>query len=468
MTTPLLGTPIALTVNRRVDPLGLDSLRPEFGWRTDGDQGQAGWEIQVVAGGNFDDSELAWSSGWTPGTEPFGIRYGGSPLRSRTQYSWRVRVQFHDGSSTGWSAPGSFETGILDATEWAGQWVTTPLSGKDDRRTLYFRTLQDLPSRVVRGRAYTSALGWYRLFINGKDITGQSLVPRWTPFDETVEYQTYDITDALTKGPNTIGMIVSEGRFRGRLGVMSKSARYGDRLAAFTQIELDLEDGSHVTIASDGDWRVSTGRVLTSDPKFGERVDLRLDDSDWLAGEAVTEQRAQLLPPHPRDLIAEEVERVTAIGTLTGTLTRTPSGAQLVDFGQNFAGVARVRLAGHPGTRIVLNYGEILGRRSSGSGTTRRYGGETRSCAPSAAPTGRRRMLRTGMHWRSRSRRSSPGTVNSATAPISPSPPPTKNDSTRRSQACATRCPARAWRRRSCTASKQKHSSSTPSQCGWG
>ncbi|MEU8240968.1 family 78 glycoside hydrolase catalytic domain [Actinoplanes missouriensis] len=363
-----MPAPFELTVNARQAPLGLDTAAPEFGWKVPGTATQRAYELEVATDASFDAATRVWSSGLVEAERPFGIVYAGKPLTSRTQYHWRVRVhQDGDSSVTDWAAA-TFETAILDPAQWLAQWMTHPDSTAKDPRTLYFTTSVQLPAPVVRGRAYTSALGWYRLYVNGTNITGHTLVPRWTPFHQYTEYQTYDITDALRAGTNHLHMVVSEGRYRGKLGAFSVAARYGDRLAAFAQLELDLADGTSVQVLSDGRWCVGYGQVLHADPKDGERVDLRLPELPPPPADAGPGSSdpgvpgtspVHLLGGH-RALIAESVEPVTVIGRRPGLLSRTPSGKQLVDFGQNFSGVARVRLSGPAGAKVTLLYSEVL------------------------------------------------------------------------------------------------------------
>lgn len=347
--------PFALTVDTRRRPLGIDTAAPEFGWLVPGTVAQRAYEIEVDTDPGFHPAHSSWKSGRVDSQRPFGIASTGPRLASRTRYHWRVRAHLDDGSVTDWAAD-SFETGILDRSEWVARWVTHPDSTAKDPRTLYFHTTIDLKAPVVRARAYTSALGWYRLVVNTTDVTGHSLVPRWTPFHQYVEYQTYDTTDALHTGTNHIYMVVSEGRYRGKLGIFSAAARYGDRLAALAQLEIELADGTTMQVCSDAGWRVGYGRVMRADPKDGERVDLRLPDlpPEGAFGTAVSLLNARV------SLIAESVDPVTVIGHRTGVLSRTPSGRQLVDFGQNFAGVARLRLSGPAGATVKLLYSEVL------------------------------------------------------------------------------------------------------------
>ncbi|MCU1645020.1 MAG: alpha-L-rhamnosidase [Nocardia sp.] len=354
--------PVDLSTDRRTDPFAVGTPHPEFAWRLQSPGGQTGYGLQVATGADFATPEIVWDSGLIASDIPFGIAYAGEPLQSRTRYYWRVRIRTHDGQPTRWSEIATFETAILEPHEWTARWITAPRRKRTDTRTLYFSVKTELSAPIARARAYVSALGWYRLFVNSTDQTGHALVPRWTPFHHYVEYQTYDITTALTQGANTIGIVVADGRYRGTLGLISRRARYGNRLAALAQLEIELADGTAITMNSDDSWHVGEGRILRSDPKTGERVDLRISDKDWLTptGATLRETRAEILTATKPTLIADDVNPVTLIDRRSGTITTTRAGAQIIDFGQNFAGVARVRLDGPAGTFVKLEYGEVL------------------------------------------------------------------------------------------------------------
>jgi alpha-L-rhamnosidase len=355
--------PHSLRTDLRTAPVGIDSTHPEFAWIVgDGaDLAQDGYELEVSRSADFSGEDVVWRSGPVASTQPFAARYEGTAIAAATSYSWRVRATV-GGTTSAWSEPASFETGPLSAADWAAGWITEPPRQKGSvPRTQYFRREIELTGEVVRARVHASALGWYRLYVNGVDQTGPDLVPRWTPLDDVVEYQTYDVTDALSAGRNVLGVVVAEGRFRGALGTFSKTAVYGDRLATIVQLEVEHADGTTRTYGTDTSWHVGTGPIVVSDPKKGERFDARLPEINWLAPDVPPGfESAHRLPPHPRRLIAEEVERVTQVGTFAAAVSRTPSGAQLLDFGQNFNGVARLRLTGPEGRLVVIRYSEVL------------------------------------------------------------------------------------------------------------
>lgn len=343
--------PVDLRVGARTDPLGIDAAHPRFTWRhRAGGARPSAYAVQVSTDPGF--ARLVWDTGRINDDQPMGVGYAGAALDSRRRYWWRVGAWEGEGESAAWSAPATFETAILDPSWWRAQWISGAApKTKADYRVLYLQAGVDLSAPVVRGRAYVSALGWYRFLVNGIDLTGPALVPRWTPFDDYVEYQVYDVTEAFQTGSNVAALVIGDGRFRGRLGLLDQRAVYGDRLAGLAQFELELADGTSVSLVTDRNWQAGGGQILTADPKFGERVDLRMAHPDFGA--------AEILHTH-RDLIAEQVAQVREVDRLAArAVRRTPTGTQIVDFGQNFAGVTRIRLAGPAGTTVGLTHGEV-------------------------------------------------------------------------------------------------------------
>jgi len=354
---------VALRTELLDSPLGVSTRTPEFDWRVvDGasDARQASFRIEVQ---DADSGRLRWDSGEVESALPYGHGYAGEPLSSSTVYRWRVRVHDDDGRPSDWSEWATFETAKLDAAEFTASWIALREDPPaDDSSVMSFRRDLDLPSRVVRGRAIVSACGWYKLFVNGLDLTGTALVPRWTPMDHLVEYQVVDVTEAFREGGNTVGIAVGDGRYRGGLSAFDRRRTYGDRLQAFAQIELDLADGSRVVLQTDESWSAGRGAIVHSDPMRGEVRDLILPFLDWLSGDLPDRFAAVEARPAPTGrLVPESVPQVTDIAELVPeTITTAPSGAQLVDFGQNLAGVVRVRLTGADGTRVRITYSELI------------------------------------------------------------------------------------------------------------
>lgn len=359
------------------EAFGIDNPRPEFSWKLESSNPedtqavvfQSAYRLQVALTDKFRVNHIVWDSDLVRSQDQFGVTYAGSLLQSVTKYYWRVMVyDIHDFSS-GWSHTACFETGIMDARLWKAKWITGPT--EDTEHAMYFRGCLNVPTGILKGRAFVTALGWYRLFVNGTDLTGNCCVPRWTPLNSAVEYQDYDITSHLKPGPNVFSVVVGDGRWRGSLGLRDTRAKHHDPVAAFVQVNISFKDGNRIAYGSSEEWLAGTGAIIRSDPKLGEEHDMRISSDEWLGTVAPKSpdvrgsrwSRAQLLSsPLSRKLIAEETPRTKEIARLRPKgILRSPSGKQIFDFGQNIAGFVVAKLKGAAGKKVTITYSESVG-----------------------------------------------------------------------------------------------------------
>lgn len=348
-----------LRTNLLQDPLCVDSPAPEFSWKISATSlrtAQSAYAIEVATTPTFTADSIAWKTSKIASIDQFGIVYAGAPLSSFTRYYWRLHIWDQRNTASDWSEPAFFETAALDPSLWSAKWIS-PVSRNSS--PAYLHATLTLPigtaaGTIYRGRAYASALGWYRLLINGHDVTGDALVPRWTPFDQIVEYQACDVGRYLQPGANSISIVVGDGRFRGFLGMFDGRERYGDRLAAWAHFEMELEGGERLRFGTGKEgWWADQGTIVASDPRLGEHVDMRIRGKPA--------EKVEVVQPLARRLVAESVERVRCVESiLAKQVFKTPSGKHIVDFGQNFAGWIRIKLHGPAGRRVMLTYSEVL------------------------------------------------------------------------------------------------------------
>ncbi|MDF7823466.1 family 78 glycoside hydrolase catalytic domain [Pontiellaceae bacterium B12227] len=101
-----------------VEPLGLHDATPTFSWKLPlGVEKQTAYRIEVR------EKEVVWDSGWVDSDQSVFVPYGGKPLESRQQLSWRVDYKDETGKASGWSNPAMFELGLLSSNDWKGEWI---------------------------------------------------------------------------------------------------------------------------------------------------------------------------------------------------------------------------------------------------------------------------------------------------------------------------------------------------------
>jgi alpha-L-rhamnosidase len=345
---------VALRTERRTEPLGIDEVRPRLSWHIDGAAGlvYAGYQVQTATDPSF--STTTWDTGYCADAAPSTI-YDGPPLSSRQKVHWRARAFTADERPGAWSDVATFEMGLLAPGDWRATWIGIAEDTLGQPFTLTHSLT--VPAGAVRARLYLSALGWARVFVDDRDLTDGRLIPRFSPFDEEVEYLTFALDD-LTAGEHTLAFVVADGRFRGALGLHGTREIYGDRLGLLAQVEFEHADGSILRVVSDGTWAGGHGPTRFADPKDGETIDLMLAERG--RRHLITSPgRVVTLPPHPRRLVAESTDPMREVDRLPArTVTARADGTYLVDFGQNIAGVVRLKAEGAPGQTVSLQHSE--------------------------------------------------------------------------------------------------------------
>ena len=307
-----------------------------------------------------------WDSGRVESDQSVHVVYAGTPLKSQQRYFWKVRVWDQDGQPTPYSEPAWWEMGLLHPTDWSAQWIAIPAADGETETvpSLCFRKNFALKGKIARARAYTSGLGCYQLSINGQRIGNDVFAPGWTHYPKRVQYQTYDVTDALRQGNNAVGMLLGRGWWASGLG-WDKSDTYArGNLRCLVQLEIEYEDSTHETVVSDDSWQAHESSITRGTFYHGETYDARRDMPGWnTPGFADTGWTpATVATPPPSELLVSEVcEPIRLTQELAaGSITYPTPGAAVFDFGQNLVGWVRLKVRGPTGTKITLRFAEVL------------------------------------------------------------------------------------------------------------
>ena len=320
------------------DALGVGVTRPRLSWQVstdDPDWAQTAYEIDrdgdMVRVESAEQVLVPW---------PF------EPLTSRQRATVRVRVASGENWSA-WSEASTVEAGLLDADDWTARFIS-PATIDGPAPTLS-RALT-VRQEAVSARLYITAHGVYQATLNGRRVGDAVLAPGWTAYQRRLRYQTYDVTPLLAEGANALDVTLGNGWYRGRLGWTGKRACYGDRLALLAQLEITYADGTRQTIGTDDTWTARTGSIQADDLYDGQHTDHTApqltDTVEIVDGDLDT-------------LVAPEGPPVRVTEVLPSVRTwRSPSGAPLVDFGQNVVGWVRLTVRG-PG-EITVRHAEVL------------------------------------------------------------------------------------------------------------
>ena len=250
----------------------------------------------------------------------------------------------------------------------------------------YLRRSFSLSALPEKADFTVTGLGFYRVFVNGKDITKGLLAPYISNDDEVVYYDRYDLAPHLRVGKNTLAFLLGNGFHNcvgGNIWDLDKALYRSAPKLAFA---LTLSDGT--VIEADENVKTHPSPILFDDLRCGVHYDARkelsgwtspdFDDSDWenafpvetARGKSVLcsaepirvydELAPETITPHVFLAPYQHRDDHMPEKTFYDSAEDDAKEGFLYDFGQNNAGIFRLKINGKAGQRIVLQACERL------------------------------------------------------------------------------------------------------------
>ncbi len=351
-----------LRAEYRTNALGIGTATPRLSWIND--TGQAGWHQTAYELARCQPDGSMVETATVHSDESAYVAWPFAPLTSRQRLTVRVRTAGPDGAVGSWSDPLAVEAGLLQVDDWIAVPITVRLAGEVPERPVQFRRAFTVRPGLVSARLYVSAFGIYVAECNGSRVGDELLAPGWTSYSHRQRYATHDVARLIHADENVLAFTVAEGWYLGRVGFEGgKREIYGSDIGPIAQLELTYDDGTIAVVATDSSWRAGTGPHLYASLYDGERFDARLADAGWSSRgyDDSAWQPVSTLPSVATSLEAPVGPPVRGIETLSPvSITTSPTGKTLVDFGQNISGWLRIRVSGTTGDTITLRHAEVL------------------------------------------------------------------------------------------------------------
>ena len=267
-------------------------------------------------------------------------------LQPRTRYYWRVTVGVGNESisETAW-----FETAKL-SEPWSAKWVAP--ATEPGRHPILFSNIK-IDSPIETARAYICGVGLYYLQLNGKTAGDEALSPGLNAYDKWLPYQTYDITDLLQTGDNSIEVNLGNGWYKGRYGLHRGNFQYGKEFACICEIIVTCKDGKELKFETDLNWQCKLSAIYDSNIFDGEYRDDTLDTPPPTPVKEINIKK-ELLEPR-RNLPTKIMHHIKPI-----EIIKTPLGETVLDMGQNMVGWLKFKNKAKKSEEIHLQFGEVL------------------------------------------------------------------------------------------------------------
>lgn len=337
-----------LKINGMVNPIGFSFHTIRCAWIITDTQAKAVEKIKIEVSSDWEFQHIVYVK------EGKELNSAGERLdmkaAPRSRYYIRVQAMGDNGEKAVSTETAFFETGKMKEP-WKAQWLK-PQCG-DRFHPVFIKEFQTT-KKAVKAGLYISGLGMYQAKLNGKKIGDEVLTPYFSDYHTECQYQTYDITGEIHKN-NRIEVMLGNGWYKGKFGLAYMDQNYGSEFQMIAEIHLTYEDGTEQVISSDETWLYKGSDIEDSDIYDGEIINHLLweEKENALKKPALGEIEGQLVERYSVPVTEQEEMPVKEI-------IHTPAGETVLDFGQNFAGYVIFHSQLPAGTRVILDFGEIL------------------------------------------------------------------------------------------------------------
>ena len=270
----------------RTNPLGIDNPAPRLSWKLKEDnqtRGQKQTGYQVLVSSTLENLEAnngdVWDSGKVETNQSVNNTYQGDELKSAKQYFWKVKIWDKDGNASNWSDYGKFSMGLLEQSDWKGDWILKSDQNKTDHN--WYRKNFELKEEAESAFVFVGSFGYHELYVNGEKITQNVMNPVSTYMKKRIAYLTYDISDQLKEGDNVIAIWHAAGWSRWR-----RISEYRNIPFVFKAQAEIVAGEKQITLKSDTTWKTKKSHTEYYGDwdilRFGgETIDNRNREGDW-------------------------------------------------------------------------------------------------------------------------------------------------------------------------------------------
>lgn len=254
-----------------------------------------------------------------------------------------------------------FVTGICNSSDWCGVWISN-----GSRKPHYVSRKIELLQQVERAYISVCGVGQYELRVNGLRPDDSVLNGSWTDYNKHMNYQTFELTDYLHTGDNTVTIELGNGWYNADIiderhfYTLNKGYEpFGTCLAAIAVLTIQDKAGKVQMVGTGDDWSTYKSATTYTNIYGSEDYDARLEAVLELETEKaiiLSKEEAPKGKLVPMQYSPVKVKRIYE-GTV---IKRYGQTGVLFDFGQNMSGLFEVAVVGKAGQKIRMTPVEKL------------------------------------------------------------------------------------------------------------
>ncbi|CAJ1193193.1 hypothetical protein CPEBRM1_ABPJDJAI_01467 [Companilactobacillus paralimentarius] len=268
-------------------------------------------------------------------------------LTRKTRYEVLVELRSNDKF---YSQKAFFETGLMNSFQ-QSKWI-----GSEDTSVHGINLCKQITiPKIKQARLYITGLGLYEAYIDGKKVGDEYLAPGFTDYNYYIQIATHDVSNLLNEpGIHTLQISLGDGWYKGKLGIQThggKANQYGNVLMANAELDYMDDSGIKHILGTDSTWQIETSHIPHSGIYYGEDFDETLSTKD-LSTKEFKQPTKHLKDRLSLPIKEHEIFEAKRIDTIDHDI--------VLDFGQNMSGWVTFENTLPKGTKVELQYGEII------------------------------------------------------------------------------------------------------------
>lgn len=333
---------------------------PVFSWAiaTQSKLEQQSYKVLVTCIG-----EVYWDTGWISSASQ-EVTYDGRQLVPGLVYCLSILLQGGNGYE---STPAEQKFCYGSLAQWDAPWIYLPEKQNDEVSTFFCDF--HVREKAVSACLFLCGLGYHKVHLNGKGILTNPMSPSYSEYEKRTYYSVVPcLEECLDEGMNRIGIDVAPG-WRTPLNAFYKLTKwvpaYTGNIQLSAALRIQYENEEIEWLYTDETWNGFSGPITYSNIFIGEHFEAGRIILGWsLPRTRIVRTEAAALCDAPGGIMEPDtIEPVTVHEVYPATaILQVAEGRYIIDFGQNIAGVCRIRIPQgiKKGTSIEISHAEIL------------------------------------------------------------------------------------------------------------
>ena len=359
-----------LRCEKLTNPLGIDRTTPMLGWKIkSASQADIQTHYRILAATSIDklneNNGDLWDSGKIKSAEQVAINYQGKALKSGDMVYWKVKTWTQKEGELPWSDAATFSIGLLNTTDWQGQFISfNPMGVRNVQSPIFWKRF-NINETNKKYLLHVNSLGYHEVHLNGKKIGDAVLQPAVSQTDKRSLICTYDLSGLIQAGKNDLVLWLSEGWCR-----TDGANRLCQTPTLRAQLqEINLAGESIDVLATDDTWMARESGYASPGSwrpfEFnGEEVDAQVMLADF--SKATLEQaswgKASIAEVAPHTATPQMVEPARIANSLKPvSIKKYGDSCWLIDFGKCLTGFVEINFSPlQANQKVMIEYADCL------------------------------------------------------------------------------------------------------------